>query len=103
MSTIPCVVDALQQVLGAQADCYGRQTGFVHRQRKLSGSRFVQIVVMSWLAHPSASIEEMTRTAGMLGVDISAQGLDQRFTPAAAQCLQCVLESAVSQVVSAEP
>ncbi len=41
--------------------------------------------------------------AATRGVDITAQGLDARFTDRAAQCLRAVLEQAVQYMVSSEP
>ena len=48
-------------------------------------------------------MEELTQTAATLGVEISPQALDQRFTAAAAACLQQVLDAAITQVIMAEP
>jgi hypothetical protein len=103
MVTIPEVTNALQRVLSTAADAIARETGFVRRRRKLSGARFVQTLVFGWLANPRASLEELTQTAAGLGVPISPQGLDQRFTPEAAACLDQVLTEAVSTLVVAEP
>jgi len=41
--------------------------------------------------------------AATLGVQISPQGLFQRFTPRAAECLRRVLGAAVAEVIAAEP
>jgi len=38
-----------------------------------------------------------------VGICISPQGLNNRFTPQAADCLQKVLETSISQVVTNEP
>lgn len=45
----------------------------------------------------------MAQTAATLGVRISPQGLEQRFTEAAAQCLEWVLQAAVPQMIAAAP
>jgi hypothetical protein len=41
--------------------------------------------------------------ATTVGTPITAQGLDQRFTPAAAVCLRAVLHAAVGQVLGGDP
>lgn len=103
MTTIPQIAEAMQRVLTTGADEIARQTGFVQRKVKLSGSTFVQALVFGWLDNPAASLSGLTGAAAAVGVPITNQGLDQRFTPAAAACLKEVLEAAVAEVVSVEP
>ena len=100
---IPQVVQSMRSVLGSVADEAGRETGFVQRQRKLTGGTFVQTLVFGWLASPQASLEELAQMAVVRGVEITPQGLDQRFTPEAAECLKQVLAKGVQQLVAAAP
>src|SRR5205809_864972 len=93
-TTIPEVADALSTVLGATADEAGHDTRFVKRRSKLTGSIFVQTLTLGWLANPQAALEELCLTAATLGVRITPQGLDQRFTAEAADCLREVLAAA---------
>jgi len=97
------VTEAMQRVLSTKADIIAVNSDFIKRERKLSGALFVQTLVFGWLANPSSSIEELTQTAATLGVSISPQGLDQRFTKQAASFLHQVLDEAVSTVISANP
>jgi hypothetical protein len=55
------------------------------------------------LANPAASYEELAQTAATLGVTITPQGLEQRFTRAAAECLKRILEEALAQVFQSQP
>lgn len=103
MPTIPHVASMLQTILGPVADRAAGATGFVQRRSKLTGARFVQTLVFGWLAQPAASLGRLTHAAATVGVPISAQGLDQRFGPASADCLREVLETAVRQVLAADP
>ncbi|CAA9299185.1 MAG: hypothetical protein AVDCRST_MAG26-4668 [uncultured Chloroflexia bacterium] len=103
MSTIPQVAAALQVVLSTVATTVAGSTGFVRRQRHLTGAGFVQALVFGFLAHPAATLEHLAQSAANVGFAISPQGLAKRFTPAAAACLQQVLEAAVQQVVAAKP
>src|SRR4029453_6836424 len=48
-------------------------------------------------------LEELTQTAATLGVEISPQALDQRFTRAAAMCVKQVLDAALTRVITADP
>ncbi len=103
MSTIPQVATALQVVLTTVATTVAGTTGFIRRQRHLTGAGFVQTLVFGFLAHPTATLEQLAQSAANVGIAISPQGLAKRFTPAAATCLQQVLEAAVQQVVAAKP
>src|SRR5712692_8013820 len=89
------VASALQVVFNRIADAAALDSGFVQRQSKLTGDVFVRTLTFGWLHNPDATLEELTQTAADLGVSISAQGLDQRFGPRAADCLQQVLTAAV--------
>ena len=83
MTTIPKVSAALTAMLTTSAEVAGIASGFVRRQSKLSAPLFVQTVVFSWLGMPTAGLGQLSRVAGVLGVRISPQGLEQRFTKAA--------------------
>jgi hypothetical protein len=103
MDIVPEIVDALQEVLNEKADILGRESGFIKRQRKLSGGGFAQTLVFTWLSNPDATVEELSQTAATLGISISAQGIDQRFTPSGADFMHQVLKEAVSMVIAQEP
>jgi Transposase DDE domain len=103
MTSIPHLAAALQTVLTDVADQAGRDTNFIVREVKLRGSTFTQTLTFGWLSDPDATIEGLAQTAAALGVQISPQGLDQRFSEEAAACLEQVLAAAIEQLVSAEP
>lgn len=103
MTTIPQVARAMREVLTSTAAEAARTTRFVQRTSPLGGATFSQTLVFGFLGNPQASLEELTQTAAALGVAISPQALDQRFTPQAAACLQQVLHAAIARVVTADP
>jgi hypothetical protein len=103
MTTIPQLVEVLQELLTSVADRIARETGFVRRESKLGGAEFSQTLVFGWLANPDATLNELVQAAATLGVIITEQGLDNRFTATAAECLRRILETAVGMVVSARP
>ena len=103
MTSIPDVAEAMRTVLILTPDAAARPTGFVQRASKLTGPLFVQTTVLGWLQHPDATLDGLTQTAAALGVVISPQGLDQRFTPQASALLQEVLHAAVTQSIAADP
>lgn len=102
MATIPQVTAAMQIVLTTVADTAARATRFVQRQSKLTGALFTQTLVFGFLADRQATRENLAQTACALGVDISPQGLDQRMTQAAADCLEQVLQATAATLLLAD-
>src|SRR5438128_6574021 len=103
MTTVPQLVAALQQVFTTTAETLARTTGFVQRRSKLTGALFAQTLVFGWLANPQISLGGLTQVAAALGVAISAQALDERFTEGAAVFLEELLNAAVQTVIAADP
>jgi hypothetical protein len=100
LSQLPITIQNLLKDCAKQA---GSDSGFVQRKSKLSAEVFVQTLTLGWLANPSASLHQLAQTAAIFGIDISAQALDQRFSPQAASCLKQVLEKAVERVIATAP
>ena len=103
MDTIPQVAQAMQQVLIHDAEQLGRESGFIRRQRKLTGAGFIQTLVFGFLGNAAATYGVLARRAAWMGVHISRQGLEQRFTRTAADFVQQVLARTVEQVISGQP
>lgn len=92
--------EILQKLLIEDANRLGRETGFIQRQRKFSGSSFAQTLIFGWQANANASLEELCQSASQAGVDISVQGLQERLNSRGANAflyrlLLCSLEYAV--------
>ena len=87
MTTVSQLAQTLQTVFTTTADAAARATGLVQRRSKLTGAAFVQALVFGWLAHPHASIAALAQAAAVIGVAISPQGVDQRFSEAVAAFL----------------
>jgi hypothetical protein len=102
-ATIPQIATAMQRVLGPVAEAAARATGFVQRQSKLTGAGFVQTLVFGWLTDPAASLDRLRQTAARLGIELTRQALDDRFTPQAAACLEQVVQATVQTVLAADP
>lgn len=99
MSRIASVAQALQTVLTTDANQAARLSGCVQRQGKFTGATLCQTLVFGWLANPQATLSQLCQMAAACRVTVSPQGLDQRFTPELAACLELVLDSAIRQVV----
>ena len=103
MVTIAQVSQAMQTVLTTVADSAARESGFVQRASKLTGALFAQTLVLSFLANPASTREELAQTAAALGLTITPQGLDQRLSERGAACLLEVLDAAAATVLAADP
>lgn len=97
------IAKEMQRVLNEEAERAGDETGFVERESKMTAPLYVQTLVLGWLAEPKGSIESLVRMAGNLGLKISAQGLDKRFSETGSECLRKVLCSAVAAVIGTNP
>lgn len=102
MDTIEAVGRLLQSVFDEVAEDSAKGSGFVRRRSKLTGGRFAKTLVFGWLSNPDATLEELAQTAAAVGVRISPQGLDQRFSEAGAEMMRAVLEAAAAKVVIGE-
>lgn len=96
------LAEILQQLLIIDANHLGRSSGFIQRQRKLSGASFVQALVFGWQANPQASLEDLCQAACVSGVNISPQGLQERLNERGAAFLKQILERSLTYAVQAE-
>lgn len=92
----------LQKKMGATADRLARETGFIKRQRKVSGANFVQTLIFGWLRCPQASLTELASSGPMRHLEIRAQGLHKRFTATAADFCRKLLEEMLKETVLAK-
>jgi hypothetical protein len=103
MTTIAQLADTLRELFTTIADELAVTTQFVQRKSKLTGARFVQTLVLAWLANPQATEVQLAQTAAAVGVVITPQGLVARFGPPAAALLHSVLQAAMGYVIAARP
>jgi len=103
MTMIMQVSQAMQTVLVETAQQEARTSGLIERKGKVTGANFVQTLVFGWMHNPGATLEGLCQTGAAVGLAITPQGLEQRFTRQAARFLYKVLQAAITQVVKAEP
>jgi hypothetical protein len=82
----------LQKIFGEAADNLARETKFVQRESKMTGSKFLQIWVLGFLQHPKASLNVLCQVAEDLGVEITKQGMQKRLTTSAIEFLEGMFE-----------
>jgi hypothetical protein len=80
---------ALHDLFTDTADHLARQVGFCQRARKLTGPAFAQALVFALLEKPDATLEDFADLAeDVLGINVSPQAFDKRFTQPAADLLR---------------
>jgi len=102
-TTVAQLADTLQTLFTTTAQQLATDSGFVRRQRKLSGPSFAQGLVFSWLDNPHATLDDLAVAVAPDGLTLTPQSLDERFTAPAAEFLRRLLLEAVGQVVAAQP
>src|SRR5262249_12647695 len=101
MATVAHLADTLQSLFHSFADQAARDTGFIQRQRKVSGSTFLQTLTFGWLDDPQATLGDLGDVAETLDLQLSRQGLHQRFTPQAFAFLWTVLQESLQRGLTA--
>ena len=87
----------MQLIFGQLATELAKTGRFIKRTQKLTGEKFAQILIFSWLSN--ATYCDMAQTALSLGIKISPQAIEKRFTEESAQFLLAPLKKAFLQVV----
>ena len=64
----------VQKVLGEEAERLSRESGFVERQSKMTGTGFALTLILGWLDNPEATLNKLIQGSYQLGIDISESG-----------------------------
>ena len=80
MTTIAELCPVLQGLLIETANRLAKETGFIQRERQLTGAGFAQSTVLGWLNQPDCSRSQLHHAAVKSGMQISLQGFDKRFS-----------------------
>lgn len=102
MTMITRVSQAMQNVLTNVATKAAKESEFIQRQVKVTGENFCQTVVFGWLQNPEATLEDLCQMGSVVGLEITPQGLDQRFNKQGSDCLYQVLQEALKETIQAK-
>ena len=98
MLSIAELQPTLCDLFGDTADHLARQTGFYRRARKLTGPAFARALVFALLRDPAATLDDFAELAADgLGLEVTPQAFDKRFTPAAADFLHALFLEAFNR------
>jgi hypothetical protein len=99
---IPKVAAAVQALFGTWAEELAPAHRVVRRRRKFSAASLAQTFVFGFLAKPAASDEDLAQTAALLGVPVTPQAVEQRFTRPLADFLEALFCKATRHAVAAQ-
>ncbi len=104
MSNVTQLETALKNIFGA-ADQLARATTFVQRVQpgKFTGKSFAATQALGLLQRGEVSMSDLSTFANHVRVQVTAQGIDQRFNERTATFLREMLNVAFTQVVAADP
>jgi hypothetical protein len=108
MSYVPCqerghMKLSLEQVgnettkfAGKDVEAIARETKFVQRKSSLGGQAFLQALTFGCLEENDLSLNDWAQICADIGIDITAQGLDQRITDKAVAFLRRMFSRAIN-------
>jgi len=102
MGIVTRVASSLQEMVGAMAEDVARRCPVVLRRRKFTTATLARTFVFGFLSHPRASDEQLAQVAGLFGVHLTTQALEQRFTPRLAAFLEALFREASGRVIGAQ-
>lgn len=96
MKNIQQVSKKMCQALNKAADQAAKRSPLITRSGgKVTPRNLLQTLVLTWWQSPSASLESLSQTGELVGLNITAQGLDQWFTKKTAEFLKAALEQVI--------
>lgn len=102
--TVLKMAAVFESVLGKAADELARQCRVVRRERTLTGSRLVQILVWTWWDNPDATWEQMADNAfRWFDLTLTPQALNARAGMPVFDVLRRLCERTLEVAVEAEP
>jgi len=102
MQIIAKVTAAMQAVFGTSIDDLARTTLCVRRQRKFSGASLARTLILTVIFRPTAKNRDYQARASKLGVQVTEEAIDHRFTDELVLFLEQILQQAVSQTLAAK-
>jgi hypothetical protein len=102
MAIIAKVSAAVQSLFGTMAEAVAEEHPVVLRRRKFTTATLAQTFILGFLAKPRASDEQLAQTAALCGAEVTAQAVEQRFTPRLADFLEALFRRATRSIVGSQ-
>jgi hypothetical protein len=101
MQIVYQTASAMQAVFGETWNVVAKSIGCVQRERKFAGSDLLKILIFTLLQHPAAKNRDYRAFAAQLGINVTDQAIQGRFTPELVNFLQSVLQQVLAVMVKA--
>ena len=101
--TLKQIGNRIQEFFSEGIEVVARETKFVQRSSKLTGSKFVQALVFTLLEKPEMSLSSLQQSCLDLDVSISEQGIDDRLDDKSVNFLKQLFSQAVKRFALAQP
>lgn len=102
MGIVAKVAAAVQSLVGEWAEEVAKESGVIRRKRKFSASTLARTFVFGFLAKSDASDEDLAQMAGLCGVTVTPQAVEQRFTARMVTFLEGLFRRAMGCVVRSQ-
>lgn len=86
--TISNMSDVILDFFGKKIKKLSIQSGFKKRESKLTGSKFLSALVLSFINNPNASLEDICQLLSKGNVKITKQGLHERFNDSSVSLME---------------
>jgi hypothetical protein len=73
-----------------------RETGFVRRVSELTGGVFLQVMVFTCIEHQKVTLKQFAQGCLDVGVEITAQGFDERISPESVTFMEAMFRQALA-------
>jgi hypothetical protein len=93
----------MHHILYTRANEVAWETGFMQRERVLTGSSFVVGLVSAWQANPHVSLSGLSQAIGNAGTPLSRQGVAERFTQEAVTFMRAMVEECLTAKIRGVP
>ena len=103
MNSVTQLEKAIKSVLQDHANRAGLSTGLIKRVREFTGATFAQTMILGQMQKGEITMSDLASFAKQVGVNVSAQAIDKRFTEKTATFFAELLNATFTQVVTADP
>lgn len=103
MRMVPPTVAAVEALLGTWAEEVNQVCRVVQRERKFTAATLAKTLVLGFLAKPNSSDKQLAEMAGLCGVNVTPQAIEQRFTPRLVQFAESLFRRAIRSAVGVQP
>lgn len=96
MCRISKLSENLNKLFNEIADKESKECGFIKRERKLKGSSFLKTMVFGNISDTKISIDRLRQLLSEESINISKQGLDNRFSESAVKFLKNIYTQSIN-------